>query len=637
MTSFAWIFVGVFIGLICFIGVYAKRWVRSTADWLVAGRGVGRYLGATAGEAASMGAISIIAMLQAAFVGGPVAWWITAIGIMIFLLISATGFGIYRLRETRVMTLNELLERRYTRNLRVFCGSLCFVSGLLNMGIFPIVAGRFIVYFSGLPLELMIGSLVVPTIPLVTICLVALAVLLATMGGQISLLFTDFLQWIVMMTMFVSVGFVVYRVINWGDVETALLASENPRAMVDPFLATSANSFGLLYIFWLAIRSVYNVLSWAPNTMKSQSATEPREAKIMWVFSYIRQMTTIGLLFAGVAALACMALPKFGPISEQVQGVVGSIANEAVRTEMVVPIFLSIVLSPFMKGLFLAGMIAASISTLDTYFLTWAGVFTQDVVSPFRKKTMTHEQRIKWLRGSVVGVAVFVYLFSIFWKPTEYIFMYFAITATIYTGGAGVVILGGLYWKRGTTPGAWAAMIWGLAGSVASIVALQIYSKADWWPNWVNGMSMAVLISLSAIVVYTVVSLLTSDEKVNLNELLHRVEKKEKPTMAERWRTVFSRKNTFELIVGGTAGVLLLVVVGTLVYSRFHEIPLAGWLGFWKGYAFFFYMVSVPITIWFLVGSVRDIVVLIKRLNSEVVDAEDDGQVHEHNKQGEGR
>ena len=632
MTYFAWSFVFVFIGLICFIGIYAKRWVRSTADWLVAGRGVGRYLGATAGEAASMGAISIIALLQAAFVGGPVAWWITAVGIMIFLLISATGFGIYRLRETRVMTLNELLERRYTRNLRVFCGSLCFVSGVLNMGIFPIVAGRFIVYFSGLPLHFMVGGLDVPTVPAVTICLVVLSVLLATMGGQISLLFTDFLQWIVMMIMFVSVGFVVYRVINWGDVEAALLASENPRAMVDPFLATSANSFGLLYIFWLAIRSVYNVLSWAPNTMKSQSATEPREAKIMWVFSYIRQMTTIGLLFAGVAALACMALPKFGAIAEQVQSTVGSIANEAVRTEMVVPIFLSIVLSPLMKGLFLAGMIAASISTLDTYFLTWAGVFTQDVVGPFRKKSMTHEQRIKWLRGSVVGVAFFVYLFSIFWKPTEYIFMYFAITATIYTGGAGVVILGGLYWPRGTTWGAWASMVWGLVGSVGSIIALQLYSKTEGWPSWVNGMSLAVLISLSAIVVYAVVSLLSADEKVDLNALLHRTPKKGKPNLSDRWRMVFSRKNTFELIVGGTAGILLLAALGTLVYSRFYEIPLTGWLGFWKGYAFFFYAISVPITIWFLVGSIRDIVVLLRRLNAEVVDAEDDGQVHEHNK-----
>ena len=627
MTSAAWITVFLFIGLVCFVGIYAKRWVRSTADWLVAGRGCGRYLGATAGEASSLGAISIIAMLQAAYVGGPVAWWTSLIGVLIFLVISATGFGIYRLRETRVLTLNELLERRYSRKLRIFCGSLCFVSGLLNMGIFPAVAARFVVYFADLPLQFMVGSISVSTIPLVALLLVVLSVLLATMGGQISLLFTDFLQWMLMMLMFISIGFVVYRVVNWGDVETALLAAENPRAMVDPFLVSSANSFGLLFVFWLIIRSVYNVLSWAPSTTKSQSATEPKEAKIMWVFSYIRQMTTIGLLFAGVAGLACLSLTKFGEISGQVQTTVDSIANEAVRTEMVVPIFLSIILSPFMKGLFMAGMIAASISTLDTYFLTWAGVFTQDVASPLKKKEMPQQQRIKWLRWSVVGVAAFVYLFSILWKPTEYIFMYFAITATIYTGGAGAVILGGLYWRRGTTKGAWAAMIWGLLGSVVSIVCLQIYSDSGWWPGWLNGMSMAVLISLISIGVYVVVSLLTVAEKVDLEQLLHRPSKKEKRGLSERWRGIFSRDNIFELAVGGVAALLLFAILGTLVYSRFYEIPLGRWLSFWKGYAFLFYFLSIPITLWFLVGSIRDIVVLINRLNSEVVDEEDDGQI----------
>ena len=87
----------------------------------------------------------------------------------------------------------------------------------------------------------------------------------------------------------------------------------------------------------------------------------------------------------------------------------------------------------------------------------------------------------------------------------------------IYVGGAGAVIIGGLYWKKGTTEGAWSALITGSGLAVGGILARLI------WPEFpLNGMQVSFTACLSAVVVYVVVSLLTCKEDFNMDRLLHR-------------------------------------------------------------------------------------------------------------------
>ena len=190
-----WTVIGTFLVGLSGSGWFCKRYIKNVGDWLVAGRGCGKYLGATAGEAASYGAISFIGMLQMSYVAGPVVWLWMPIELLCFLAIAVSGWGIFRLRETRVLTMNELLERRYSKKLRIFCGFVCFVSGVLNMGIFPVVTGRFITYFCQLPLAFEVfGVGPIPTLPLVTAVLVFVALFLCFLGGQVSLVLTDFIQ-----------------------------------------------------------------------------------------------------------------------------------------------------------------------------------------------------------------------------------------------------------------------------------------------------------------------------------------------------------------------------------------------------------------------------------------------------------
>jgi SSS family solute:Na+ symporter len=346
---------------------------------------------------------------------------------------------------------------------------------------------------------------------------------------------------------------------------------------------------------------------------------------MMWILSYIRQGANIGLLFTAVACLAFMKLPIFAEGAAKVTAALEQINNVKIQSEMAVPIFLAFTLPIEIKALFLAGMISAAISTLDTYFLTWAGVFTQDIVSPLRSRDFTVAQRLKFLKWSVVGIATFVFIFSVLWKPTQYIWMYFAITGSIYTGGAGAVILGALYWKGGTKQGAWSAMIIGSSLSVSSIVILQMFSKQLWWPSWINGMLLSILASACAVVTFIIVSVFTGHEKYDIRRLLNRLSICDSESRQGKY---IRKKPVFEMIVGVIAVLLATGIIGGFLYSRTHEISSESWVTFWKWYSFILFGYSLPITVWFLIGGFVDVKILIQKLRSKKGDLKDDGQIH---------
>ena len=74
------------------------------------------------------------------------------------------------------------------------------------------------------------------------------------------------------------------------------------------------------------------------------------------------------------------------------------------------------------------------------------------------------------LRLSVILVAVFSFLWSLFFVVKDHLIMYSSLAMAVYMAGAGAVLIGGLYWKRGTTAGAWSAFTVGMITSLLSLI-----------------------------------------------------------------------------------------------------------------------------------------------------------------------
>src|SRR5439155_25549476 len=117
---------------------------------------------------------------------------------------------------------------------------------------------------------------------------------------------------------------------------------------------------------------------------------------------------------------------------------------------------------------------------------SWGSIFIQDVVLPLRKKPISPAQHIWILRLAVTGVAAFAFFFSTVFTPTEFINFWWNLTGSVFTAGAGAAIIGGLYWRKGTTPAAWAAAISGSACAVGGIII------TSFWPEISHAIGPAV-------------------------------------------------------------------------------------------------------------------------------------------------
>jgi len=149
---------------------FTKGLMRSVTDFLSAGRTAGRYLISVSQGAAGLGAISIVSFLEVGYITGfSFQWWGLSQGILV-LALTASGWVIYRFRQTRSLTLAQFFEKRYSRNFRIFAGIIAFVCGIINFGIFPAVGAQFFISYCGFP-DSILG---LPTFPLMMIFLISI-------------------------------------------------------------------------------------------------------------------------------------------------------------------------------------------------------------------------------------------------------------------------------------------------------------------------------------------------------------------------------------------------------------------------------------------------------------------------------
>src|SRR5690606_13094540 len=121
------------------------------------------------------------------------------------LIIGYTGFCIKPLRDSGVITIPELIERQFGPRVRWATGVVIVLGGLLNMGVFLRVGGQFLIRIAGFTetsftfAGFQIGYLEF----MMTVLLVGVATY-TILGGMLSVLITDFLQFVVM-----SIGLIV--------------------------------------------------------------------------------------------------------------------------------------------------------------------------------------------------------------------------------------------------------------------------------------------------------------------------------------------------------------------------------------------------------------------------------------------
>ena len=636
LTWIDWGITLVIFGIMVSGVILSRTYMRGVADFLAAGRTAGRYLISISQGMAALGAITIVGTLEMNYVAGfSMSWWGMTMGIVI-LIMTVSGWVIYRFRQTRALTLAEFFERRYSRRFRIFAGLIAFISGLINFGIFPAVGARFFIYFCGLPQTISLLGLELSTFVVTMIVLLGTALYFVFSAGQIAVIVTDFIQGIFVNFVFVILMFYLLRVFDWSQIFTSLAMAPTDASLINPFKTSHVADFNLWYFLIGVVGVIYGAMSWQGTQGYNTSAKNAHEAKMGAVLGNWRGFPqNLLLLFVPIITYTVMHHPDFQVQATAVSKTLAGLSSEALRSQLRAPLVLVQILPVGFMGAFTAVMLAAFISTHDTYLHSWGSIFIQDVVMPFRRKPMTEKHHLRFLRGAIVGVAVFIFCFSLIFKQSEYIFLFFAITGAIFAGGSGAVIIGGLYWKRGTTAAAWSAMLTGSSIAVGGIIVHQLTEDF-----FINGQIFWAIAMGASILVYIAVSLLGQRRVYDLDKLLHRgayaladevAVVRAAPARGLRLLGMgreFTQRDRL-LYLGNyvwTFGWTLVFIVGT-IYNLSHDVEDAAWRDFWRVFFYIHLAFSCIVVVWFAIGGVRDLRAMIGRLGTMKRDPADDGWV----------
>ncbi len=616
--------------------VLLKPYMRSVVDFLAAGRTAGRYLLSVSQGVAALGAITVVGYLEQNFVAGfSLTWWGFSQAIVI-LVLTVSGFVIYRFRQTRSLTLPEFFERRYSRRFRVFTGILAFTAGLINFGIFPAVGARFFIHYIGLPDAVSALGFPIGTFPLIMLLLLGTSIFFVFSGGQVAVIITDFVQGVFVNLVFIVITVFLLLQVDWVHIFEALAMAPENASLINPYKTSQVADFNFWYFLIGTIGVVYVVMSWQGTQAYNASARSAHEAKMGQVLTNWRENPwKLFVLIVPVIAYTVLHHPDFAAQAATVNELLSRTDSETIRNQLRGPAVLVTMLPVGLLGAFAAVMLTAFVSTHDTYLHSWGSIFIQDVVMPFRKEPFTPEQHMRVLRASVLGVAVFIFMFSLLFQQSQYIWLFFAITGAIFAGGSGAVLIGGLYWKRGTTAAAWSAMITGSSIAVGGII---IHQLVDDFP--VNGQEFWGIAMAASTLVYIGVSLLGPKRTFDLDRLLHRGRHALEGEMEivddapSRGLRVLGMGREFtrsdRLLYVATyvwvGGWTLVFIVGTVI-NLTRDVGDEAWAGFWEYYVYLMVVVSGVVVLWFAIGGFRDIRAMLGRLAVMRRDDRDDGWV----------
>lgn len=452
-TSLDWGIVAAYLAASVVIGIVANRFVTDMADYVVAGRGVRTALGIATLTGTELGLVTVMYNAQKGFSGGFAAFHIGLIAGVVTLFIGLSGFIIGTLRRHEVLTISEFYGRRFGPRTRILGGAVLAAAGILNMGLFLNAGAKFILGITGLHNEYALGA--------VMLVLLVLVLFYTILGGMVSVILTDYVQFVVLAVGLVLTTLLAINRLGWQPIFDTMLDARGAKAY-NPFDADS--SFGAEYVIWtLFSAGVVGCALWPTSVARALACDSEKTVKRQFTlasFSYATRM--IVPCFWGICAFVFVSqIPSLSEVFFP-DGI--EAGADPAFSLYAMPIFLGRILPVGLIGLITAAMIAAFMSTHDSYFLCWSSVITNDVIVPLfemRGQTLSQQSQVRISRLLILITGVLIYTISYLYPLGQDLWDYMAISGAIYFTGAFAVLLGGLYWPRASSTGAVLALLFG--------------------------------------------------------------------------------------------------------------------------------------------------------------------------------
>ena len=434
------------------IGYWASRRVKSTRDFVIAGRNLPLLVAGSALFATWFGSETIMGASSEFVEHGVIGIIEDPFGAALCLILVGAFFArpLYKLN---ILTFNDYFRLRYNRAVE-FLSAIFMVPSFFGWIAAQLVAMAIIFKtLVGLPLEY--GIL---------IC-TAIVVFYTYIGGMWAVSITDFVQ-----TIMIVLGLTILSIqlVNQAGGMQAVIQSQ-PKEFYRFWPERDWHSVLHYVAAWITIG-----LGSIPGQDVFQRVMSARDAKTAVRASYLGgfMYLTIGLFPLLIGLCSFVLYP------ELLEG----------DSQMVIVSAVLLHGSMAIKVLFFGALLSAILSTTSGAILAPATVIGENLIKPYFKK-MADAGLLRTMRIAVVGVALCSAAMAI-WQQN--IFDLVAQSSTLSLVSLFVPLTLGLYWKRASTFGAmlsitvgmgtWIlfefvvptetpALIWGLVASLAAMVA----------------------------------------------------------------------------------------------------------------------------------------------------------------------
>ena len=445
----------VYMAAVVLIGVYySKRANRSSEDYFLGGRTLGPWVTAMSAEASDMSGWLLMGLPGVAYWCGlaDAAW--TAIGLAagtyINWLIVSKRLRRYSVR-TNAITLPEFFSNRFREKNKVILS----ISAVFILVFFTVYASSCFVTCGKL-FSALFGADYVVMMIIGAVFVVAYTLL----GGFLAESISDFIQAIIMILALAVI--VILGTINAGGIGAVIENSQNIPGFLEFFgMASPEMADGAQVVvngapqFGTAVEygalTVCSTLAWGlgyfgmPQVLlrfmairKEGELKRSRRIAVIWVVISLAVAVFIGLVGRTLEPTAHLT----------------SAASENIF------ITLSTGLLPaVLAGFVMAGILAATMSSSDSYLLIAASAFAKNLYQGVCKKNASDKQvmlmsRITLLVLSVIGIIIAIDENSVIFQIVSFAWAGFGATF-------GPLVLFSLFWKRTTRAGAIAGMLGG--------------------------------------------------------------------------------------------------------------------------------------------------------------------------------
>jgi SSS family solute:Na+ symporter len=429
------------IGIVIIGLISSRRFKQSSQDYFLAGKSLKWPVVGAALFAANISTIHLVGLAASGYneglVWGNFEWMATFTLIILGLVFAPFYFN------TRISTLPEFLEKRYSAGSRIILAIMAIIAALfIHIGMS--------IYASAAVFKQFFGIDVLTSVVIISV----MTAIYTVLGGLKAVVVTETIQSVILILGAVTVTlFALFALPAHGITNLTQF-----RAAIKPDQLSMLQTHSQVGLNWYAVLLGYPILGiwyWCTDQTIVQRVLGARS----------QRDAQLGPLFAGLLKL----LPPFILVFPGVIGyvlfrdLIGKDANQAL------PVLINQLIPTGIKGLITAGLLAALMSTIAAALNSAATLVAVDIVKKIKPDTSDKKQ-IKIGRISAIVVMLLAMAWSTQGGRYSSIFEAINAIASDLAPPITAVFLWGVFWRRGTKQAALVTLISGFSMGIAAFI-----------------------------------------------------------------------------------------------------------------------------------------------------------------------